>query len=115
MDSDMAYNKSDERWYCIKCFNELNFDPNQVKLKFTENQLKTFLNKLAGPDACQYDGFKSRCGGKEFTFAREILNSMNISEKDQEKFLELFKYFGGYCDCEILMNAAPHLLDHFSK
>jgi len=29
----------------------------------------------------------------------------------EENFLEICKEFGGYCDCEILMNAAPILLD----
>jgi len=35
---------------------------------------------------------------------------MNVSEAEQEKLIELCKENGGYCDCEILMNAAPHML-----
>jgi len=40
---------------------------------------------------------------------------MNIPIKDQEKFLEICKEFGGYCECEILMNAATILLDEDSS
>ena len=35
---------------------------------------------------------------------------MKISKEAQDQILELCKVYGGYCDCEILMNAAPKLL-----
>ncbi len=30
---------------------------------------------------------------------------MGITELNQLEFLDICKYFGGHCDCEILMNA----------
>ena len=45
-----------------------------------------------------------------FTYAKKILSLMKIDKAEQERFLELCKEYGGYCDCEILMNAAPKLL-----
>lgn len=114
IDSDMIYDKNKDTWYCLKCFEELHFNPTQIRLIFTKMQIETFLNKLAGPEACQMDEFGCRCGGKKFIYARQVLNSMQIPEKEQEEFLKLCRFFDGYCDCEILMNAAPQLLDHFS-
>lgn len=81
------------------------------EVAMTQHQIRSFLRDLEGEEGCQYNGIKWRCGGKEFTYAKKILNTMNISKEDQEKFLEICKEFGGYCDCEILMNAAPILLD----
>ena len=79
-------------------------------LPLTPLQLHTFLVALAGKLGCQCDRGEWRCGGPEFTYARKILTLMKISQADQEKILEICKENGGYCDCEILMNAAPLLL-----
>ncbi len=76
-------------------------------ISLTTFQIRTFLNELAGENGCQYNGLKWECGGKDFEFSRKILNFMNIPKDEQEKFLEKCKEYGGYCDCEILMNAAP--------
>ena len=35
---------------------------------------------------------------------------MKVPKAEQERILELCKEYGGYCDCEILMNTAPKLL-----
>jgi len=35
---------------------------------------------------------------------------MDIPEEEQGKLIRLCRAYGGYCDCEILMNAAPRLL-----
>ena len=74
----------------------------------TQLQLYVFLTALEGK--CQFDGGDWRCGGPEFPYAREVLTLMRIPQADQEKVLEICKEQGGYCDCEILMNAAPYLL-----
>ena len=91
-----------ERERHIKPFNEISI---------TKTQIRDFLNKLAGYEGCQYNGVKWRCGGPEFTYTRKIMNLMKIPSQEQTAFLELCKEYGGYCDCEILMNAAPHLLN----
>ena len=80
-------------------------------ISLTTHLLREFLERLAGDEGCQYNGFKWRCGGKEFTYAKKILNLMGVVTKEQEAFLEKCKEFGGYCDCEILMNAAGMLLE----
>jgi hypothetical protein len=69
-----------------------------------------FLYLLAGSEGCRFNGAEWRCGGPEFTYARKVLNMMKISPEEQEEFIEFCKNNGGYCDCEILMNAAPFLL-----
>jgi hypothetical protein len=82
--------------------------PNELSL--TKAQIREFLNRLAGSEGCQFTGIEWRCGGHEFTYAKKILTLMNIPAPEQERFLEVCKDYGGYCDCEILMNAAPRLL-----
>ncbi|MFX1314278.1 MAG: DUF2695 domain-containing protein [Promethearchaeota archaeon] len=79
-------------------------------ISFTKPQIREFLNRLAGQEGCQYNGIEWRCGGPQFTYARKILSLMKVPNEEQEEFLELCKKYGGYCDCEILMNAAPLLL-----
>lgn len=79
-------------------------------ISLTLFQIRTFLNELAGENGCQYTGLKWECGGKDFEISRKILNLMKIPKEEQEKFLEKCKEHGGFCDCEILMNAASHLL-----
>ena len=79
-------------------------------LSLTKAQIREFLNRLAGNEGCQYNGIEWRCGGPQFTYAKNILTLMKIPKAEQEKSLELCKEFGGYCDCEILMNAVPKLL-----
>lgn len=80
------------------------------KISLSKAQLREFLERLASDEGCQYHGNDWRCGGSEFTYAKKILSLMKIPRANQAKFLELCKEYGGYCDCEILMNAAPKLL-----
>ena len=40
---------------------------------------------------------------------------MGVSENDQNKFLDICKEYGGYCDCEILMNAYQNIKSYCSK
>lgn len=68
------------------------------------------MNRLAGNEGCQFNETEWRCGGSQFTYAKKILTLMKIPNAEQEEFLEMCKNCGGYCDCEILMNAAPRLL-----
>ena len=79
-------------------------------MSLTKAQIRLFLYRLAGNEGCQFNGIEWRCGGPQFTYAKKILTLMKIPNAEQETFLELCKGYGGYCDCEILMNAAPKLL-----
>jgi len=111
MDRDMIYNKHEGRWYCLDCYYSIkarNTDPADWPL--SRKEIRIFLRELAGPEGCQYNGREWRCGGKEFTYARRALDLMEIPKATQEEFLTFCRAFGGYCDCEILMNAAPYLL-----
>jgi len=76
----------------------------------SREQLREFIYRLAGEEGCQFNGGQWRCGGKTFDYARIILDKMNIPKENQDSLLEKRKDYGGYCDCEILMNAAPILL-----
>ena len=80
-------------------------------LSLTKAQIREFLDRLAGEEGCQYTAIKWRCGGKEYLYAKKILNRMDIPLKEQEILLELCKKYGGHCDCEILMNAASWLIN----
>ena len=79
------------------------------EISLAKAQIREFLNRLAGDEGCQYDGIEWRCGVPQFTYAKKILTLMKIPKAEQEKFLELCKEYGGCCDCEILMNAAPKI------
>jgi hypothetical protein len=79
-------------------------------LSMTKAQIREFLTRLAGVEGCRYTPLEWQCGGKEFTYSKKILSLMKIPIKTQQTFFKLSKEFGGYCDCEILMNAASRLL-----
>jgi len=79
-------------------------------LPLSKAQIREFLYRLAGEEGCQYTKLEWHCGGKEFIYAKKILNSMKVPTNIQELFLDLCKTLGGNCDCEILMNAASKLL-----
>ncbi len=80
-------------------------------LSLSKKRIRYFLERLAGDEGCQYTGIEWKCGGKEFTYSRKILNLMEIPPEEQEKFIKICQKYDGYCDCEILMNAAQFLLD----
>ena len=68
----------------------------------SKRELREFLGRLVR---------KGGCGGGDFIYAREVLDEMGVSKEQQEILLDLCQEYGGFCDCEILMNAAPHLLN----
>ncbi|HEY0090163.1 MAG TPA: DUF2695 domain-containing protein [Candidatus Lokiarchaeia archaeon] len=47
--------------------------------------------------------------------SKRILKRMGINEIDQNKFLDICKEYGGYCDCEILMNAYQQILADYAR
>ena len=52
MFKDMTYSAREKRWYCTECFLLYYLD----NLPLSKPQLRTFLDRLAGPEGCQYDG-----------------------------------------------------------
>jgi hypothetical protein len=103
--SDMIYIPRFEKWYCVDCAAESGWDKEpelKEKLTMTRAQIRHFLIALDGileHKPCRTD----------HRYARQVLHQIGIEPEQQEIFLELCKINGGYCDCEIIMNAAPEL------
>ncbi len=78
----------------------------------TNKQIGGFLEKLKGPKGCNFRGSFDYpiwdCSG-DFSRSLNILNNMGISDKESIDFLEECEELGGYCDCEIIINAAERL------
>ncbi|MFX0156231.1 MAG: DUF2695 domain-containing protein [Candidatus Hodarchaeota archaeon] len=55
------------------------------------------------------------CNARDLTNAEIILNEMNISKKEKEEFLLYCRNNGGFCDCEILLNAEEYLREKYNK
>jgi hypothetical protein len=75
-----------------------------------------FYNRLAGPEFCDFhcerkgdpESFRFRCeGGRNKTFARQILQEMGFSKGQIEVSCTYFESRGGFCDCEIIWNVRP--------
>ncbi len=78
------------------------FHPSAYRL--TEQQVREFLNELgSGKYACKCD----------HSNAKKVMTNMRISEEDQDEFLEICKFYGGYCDCEIFWNAVDYIESDF--
>lgn len=76
----------------------------------TDEQWAELFDRLAGPDACNFQDDKWTCaGGNDKTFATEILMDMGIDEQERGRVLSLVDVLGGHCDCEILFNAEPRI------
>jgi hypothetical protein len=73
--------------------------------KELENFFKR-LNKLL-----QING----CNGRDLTNAQMILNEMGVPKKDQEEFLDDCRSAGGFCDCEIFLNAEEFLREKYTE
>ena len=54
------------------------------------------------------------CNGRDLTNAQIILNEMSIPKKDQEEFLDDCRSVGGFCDCEIFLNAEEFLREKYT-
>ena len=55
------------------------------------------------------------CNGRDLTNAQIILNEMAVPKKEQEEFLDDCRSAGGFCDCEIFLNAEEFLREKYSK
>jgi Protein of unknown function (DUF2695) len=66
---------------------------------------REFFDRLDGHFA--EDG---RCSAKmDRTFSRKILASMGVSAHQIEECMALFEEHGGFCDCEVVMNARDRI------
>ena len=103
--SDMIYFPQWDRWFCISCAEGrgwINEPELKEKLTMTRAQIRHFLIAL---DAI----LEHKPCRTDHRYARQVLYQIGIEPEQQEIFLELCKINGGYCDCEIMMNAAPEL------
>jgi hypothetical protein len=91
-------------------------------MKVTREVINEFLDRLTGKEGCDFvmneqDPLQStwNCDGVSHKHSRKILKSMGLKEYQIEMVLDVAKDNGGYCDCEILLNADDNLLEHFSE
>ena len=106
---DMIYNPKTQYWYCLDCYNELpkSLTPDwQPEYPLSTDQLELFIDELKR--------FANKCR-TDHKISKRILKRMGFNETDQNKFLDICKEYGGYCDCEILMNAYQHILADYAK
>lgn len=78
-------------------------------MKMTPDHPKweSFIEKLAGPDACDFQEEGSEWNWDCFddkTFAIGILSEMGLSPDEISDSLEFFESCGAVCDCEIVFN-----------
>jgi hypothetical protein len=67
-------------------------------------QWDEFLNRLYGPDGCNFKTTWTCSGTTEKPLSRRILADMGLSAAAIEATLAYFEEHGGYCDCEVILN-----------
>jgi hypothetical protein len=72
-----------------------------------KRDLEKFFKRL--DELLQING----CNARDLTNAQIILNEMGVSKKEQEIFLEDCRRAGGFCDCEIFLNAEEYLREKY--
>jgi hypothetical protein len=84
----------------------------EARQLLTAEQIGQFLDRLTGPDGCDFrdDGTWTCGGGRDQSRAAAILTQMGIDPATAAGFLGCCTALGGLCDCEILFNAADRLL-----
>ncbi len=106
---DMGYNSVKSSWFCIDCLEQSFYMPSQKKdVPLSKLQIKEFFDRLNGLEGCRFDGVNWRCNS-DHKYSRKILLKMGINLPDQQKFLNFCDFYGGHCDCEILLNV-PQIL-----
>jgi Protein of unknown function (DUF2695) len=63
-----------------------------------------FLDRLYGPEGCNFKTTWTCFGGTDKRFSREILTRMGLSDRAIAVSLAYFEDHGGYCDCEVVLN-----------
>ena len=86
----------------------------------SKKRMKEFLDKLEGEGGCNF----RRVGGKTTwncnamtgrPLAHKVLRSMRVSAAGIKEIMDAAQKYGGYCDCEILLNAKPGLMRKAKK
>lgn len=109
-DKDMIFIPEWKQWLCIECNTErVYFKKLRTNLKISNWQLKKIFERLMGDEGIGLTRSGAKCNG--YVESKRILDDIGIAKEDQEQFYELCEYFGGYCDCEIILNAKPRFLE----
>jgi len=109
-DKDMIFVPEMKQWLCIECNSErVHYEKLRNELQMGGEEIEGFLERLMGVEGIGLTRRGSRCDG--YTASKKILDKMGIEKEVQEQFFELCKYYGGYCDCEIIFNAKPRFLE----
>ncbi len=112
VDEDMVYVPEMKEWICVECDSKMSYFKkvkDEIRVIMSIDIINEFLDKLAGGEGIGISRHGSKCEG--YTNSRLILSQMGISKEVQDKFLELCHYYGGHCDCEIILNASARLLN----
>ena len=110
-DKDMIFVPEMRQWLCIECNTERMYFKNlRTNLKISKWQLEEFFDRLIGGEGVNISRSGAKCDG--YTASKRILNEMGFNEESQKQFFELCKYYGGYCDCEIILNAEPRFFEN---
>jgi len=113
VDKDMVYVSEMEEWICVECDSKMkNFKKvkDEIHKVMSIDIISEFLDKLAGGEGIDISRLGSSCEG--YTNSKLVLSQMRVPKDIQDKFLELCHYYGGHCDCEILLNASNRLLEN---
>ncbi len=113
VDEDMVYVPEMKEWICVGCDYKMNYFgrvKDEIRDFMGVNVISEFLDKLTGGEGIAISRLGSKCEG--YTDSRLILSQMGIPKEVQDKFLELCHYYGGHCDCEIILNASTRLLEN---
>jgi len=62
-----------------------------------------FIERLAGPNACNFQTDRWTCFG-DMQFTTRILREMGLDEPSINVSTAYFRDHGGYCDCEVIFN-----------
>jgi len=114
-DRDMVYRLDWKQWLCVECNSEIKYFENlKANLQMSQSEIKNFFELLVGKEGVnllnmQHSGIN--CGGISYPISRLILKEMRICPEVQDRFLELCYYYGGHCDCEIVLNTANYFLN----
>ena len=108
-DKDMIYRPDMKQWLCVECNSEfVYFAKLRRELQMNIGEVYEFFRRLEGEEGVglkKLPRSNSKCGGQSYPLSKKILNGMGINQEVQDKFLKLCQYYGGFCDCEIVLNA----------
>jgi len=107
---NMVFAPELNQWLCIECYSEHNYyEKLRRELNISKTELREFFDRLGSEEGISVSKSGFRC--QEYHFSKLILDRMGIIGNTQEKFFELCKFYGGYCDCEIIFNAKSRFLE----